>query len=639
MEKKLFQAESKRLLDLMIHSIYTHKEIFLRELISNGSDAMDKLHYLSLTDETARGVVDKFQMKLTVDPEKRELILSDTGIGMTLEELEANLGTIAKSGSLQFKEEMTKAENHEQDTVDIIGQFGVGFYSAFMVSKKVTVITKAYNSDQAYCWESEGADGYTITPCEKDGVGTTIIMTLLDDTEEEKYSEYLETYKLKSLVKKYSDYVRYPIVMDVEKSRPIEKEEADENEEIEYETYVEEETLNSMIPIWQRSRSEVSDEDCNQYYKEKFYDHEDPILTLRVNAEGAITYKAMLFIPSHTPYGYYTKEFEKGLQLYSSGVMIMDKCADLLPEHFRFVKGIVDSQDLSLNISRELLQHDRQLKVIASNIEKKIKSELQKLMKNHREKYEQFFGQFGLQLKYGVVSDFGMHKETLQDLLLFHSSTENKLVSLKEYVERMKEDQPYIYYACGESVKKIDQLPQTEPVREKGYEMLYLVDDIDEFVFQTLMKYADKEFKSINGDDLGLESDADKKQMEEQIEENKDLLTFVKEALKDSVHRVILSKKLKSHPVCLSSDSPISLEMEKYFKAMPGGATPDMKAERVLELNPNHAVFTALQDAYKNDQEKAKKYAEILYYQALLIADISLEDPARYTDLVCELMK
>ena len=639
MEKKLFQAESKRLLDLMIHSIYTHKEIFLRELISNGSDAMDKLHYLSLTDETARGVVDKFQMKLTVDPEKRELILSDTGIGMTLEELEANLGTIAKSGSLQFKEEMTKAENHEQDTVDIIGQFGVGFYSAFMVSKKVTVITKAYNSDQAYCWESEGADGYTITPCEKDGVGTTIIMTLLDDTEEEKYSEYLETYKLKSLVKKYSDYVRYPIVMDVEKSRPIEKEEADENEEIEYETYVEEETLNSMIPIWQRSRSEVSDEDCNQYYKEKFYDHEDPILTLRVNAEGAITYKAMLFIPSHTPYGYYTKEFEKGLQLYSSGVMIMDKCADLLPEHFRFVKGIVDSQDLSLNISRELLQHDRQLKVIASNIEKKIKSELQKLMKNHREKYEQFFGQFGLQLKYGVVSDFGMHKETLQDLLLFHSSTENKLVSLKEYVERMKEDQPYIYYACGESVKKIDQLPQTEPVREKGYEMLYLVDDIDEFVFQTLMKYADKEFKSINGDDLGLESDADKKQMEEQIEENKDLLTFVKEALKDSVRRVILSKKLKSHPVCLSSDSPISLEMEKYFKAMPGGATPDMKAERVLELNPNHAVFTALQDAYKNDQEKAKKYAEILYYQALLIADISLEDPARYTDLVCELMK
>ncbi len=639
MEKKLFQAESKRLLDLMIHSIYTHKEIFLRELISNGSDAMDKLHYLSLTDETARGVVDKFQMKLTVDPEKRELILSDTGIGMTLEELEANLGTIAKSGSLQFKEEMTKAENHEQDTVDIIGQFGVGFYSAFMVSKKVTVITKAYNSDQAYCWESEGADGYTITPCEKDGVGTTIIMTLLDDTEEEKYSEYLETYKLKSLVKKYSDYVRYPIVMDVEKSRPIEKEEADENEEIEYETYVEEETLNSMIPIWQRSRSEVSDEDCNQYYKEKFYDHEDPILTLRVNAEGAITYKAMLFIPSHTPYGYYTKEFEKGLQLYSSGVMIMDKCADLLPEHFRFVKGIVDSQDLSLNISRELLQHDRQLKVIASNIEKKIKSELQKLMKNHREKYEQFFGQFGLQLKYGVVSDFGMHKETLQDLLLFHSSTENKLVSLKEYVERMKEDQPYIYYACGESVKKIDQLPQTEPVREKGYEMLYLVDDIDEFVFQTLMKYADKEFKSINGDDLGLESDADKKQMEEQIEENKDLLAFVKEALKDSVHRVILSKKLKSHPVCLSSDSPISLEMEKYFKAMPGGATPDMKAERVLELNPNHAVFTALQDAYKNDQEKAKKYAEILYYQALLIADISLEDPARYTDLVCELMK
>lgn len=639
MEKKLFQAESKRLLDLMIHSIYTHKEIFLRELISNGSDAMDKLHYLSLTDETARGVVDKFQMKLTVDPEKRELILSDTGIGMTLEELEANLGTIAKSGSLQFKEEMTKAENHEQDTVDIIGQFGVGFYSAFMVSKKVTVITKAYNSDQAYCWESEGADGYTITPCEKDGVGTTIIMTLLDDTEEEKYSEYLETYKLKSLVKKYSDYVRYPIVMDVEKSRPIEKEEADENEEIEYETYVEEETLNSMIPIWQRSRSEVSDEDCNQYYKEKFYDHEDPILTLRVNAEGAITYKAMLFIPSHTPYGYYTKEFEKGLQLYSSGVMIMDKCADLLPEHFRFVKGIVDSQDLSLNISRELLQHDRQLKVIASNIEKKIKSELQKLMKNHREKYEQFFGQFGLQLKYGVVSDFGMHKETLQDLLLFHSSTENKLVSLKEYVERMKEDQPYIYYACGESVKKIDQLPQTEPVREKGHEMLYLVDDIDEFVFQTLMKYADKEFKSINGDDLGLESDADKKQMEEQIEENKDLLTFVKEALKDSVHRVILSKKLKSHPVCLSSDSPISLEMEKYFKAMPGEATPDMKAERVLELNPNHAVFTALQDAYKNDQEKAKKYAEILYYQALLIADISLEDPARYTDLVCELMK
>ena len=636
MEKKLFQAESKRLLDLMIHSIYTHKEIFLRELISNGSDAMDKLHYLSLTDEAARGIVEKFEMKLTVDKEKRELTLSDTGIGMNLEELEANLGTIAKSGSLKFKEEMAKAEGDNKDEVDIIGQFGVGFYSAFMVSKKVTVITKAYNSNQAYKWESEGADGYTIIPCEKDTVGTTIIMSLLDDTDEENYSEYLEIFKLKSLVKKYSDYIRYPILLDVEKSRPVEK--TSDDEEVQYETYIEEEVLNSMVPIWQRSRSEVSDEDCNQYYKEKFYDHEDPIATIRVNAEGVVTYKAMLFIPSHTPYGYYTKEFEKGLQLYSSGVMIMDKCADLLPEHFRFVKGIVDSQDLSLNISRELLQHNRQLKVIASNIEKKIKSELQKLLKNDREKYEKFYQQFGLQLKYGVVSDFGMHKETLQDLLLFHSSTENQLVSLKEYVERMKEDQPYIYYACGESIKKIDQLPQTELVREKGYEMLYLVDEIDEFVCQTLDSFLDKKFKSINGDDLGLESDEEKKQMEEQAEENKNLLTFVEEVLKDSVHRVILSKKLKSHPVCLSSDSPVSLEMEKYFKSLPG-ADATVKAEQVLELNPNHAVFTALKDAYENDQEKAKKYAEILYYQALLIADISLEDPARYTELVCELMK
>ena len=634
----MFQAESKRLLDLMIHSIYTHKEIFLRELISNASDAMDKLHYLSLTDEAARQAADKFQIKLSVDKEKRELTIEDAGIGMTLEELESHLGTIAKSGSLQFKEDMAKAEGEAED-IDIIGQFGVGFYSAFMVSQKVTVITKSYKSDQAYKWESEGAEGYTITPCEKDTVGTTIVMTLLTDTEEEHYSEYLETYTLRNLVKKYSDYIRYPILLDVEKSRPVEKASDDtDNQDVEYETYTEEETLNSMIPIWQRSRSEVSDEDCNQYYKEKFYDHEDPVATIRVNAEGAITYKAMLFIPAHTPYGYYTKEFEKGLQLYSSGVMIMDKCADLLPEHFRFVKGIVDSQDLSLNISRELLQHDRQLKVIASNIEKKIKSELQKMMKNDREKYEKFYGQFGLQLKYGVVNDFGMNKDTLKDLLLFHSSTENRLVSLKEYVERMKEDQPYIYYACGESIKKIDQLPQTELLRDKGYEMLYLVDEIDEFAFQTLNAYEEKSFKSINGDDLGLENEEEKKELEEQAEENKNLLTFVQEVLKDSVHRVILSKKLKSHPVCLSSDSPISLEMEKYLKSMPG-ADQQIKAEQVLELNGNHPVFAALKSAYENDQEKAKKYAEILYYQARLIADISLEDPTRYTELICELMK
>lgn len=639
----MFQAESKRLLDLMIHSIYTHKEIFLRELISNASDAMDKLHYLSLTDETARQAAGKFQIKLSVDKEKRELTIEDSGIGMTLEELEANLGTIAKSGSLQFKEDMKAAESSDEkaEAVDIIGQFGVGFYSAFMVSKKVTVITKSYKSEQAYQWTSEGADGYTIIPCEKASVGTTIIMTLLDDTEEEHYDTYLETYQLKTLVKKYSDYIRYPILLDVEKSRPVEKAEdasEDDQQEVEYETYTEEETLNSMIPIWQRSRSEVSDADCNQYYKEKFYDHEDPIATIRVNAEGAITYKAMLFIPSHTPYGYYTKEFEKGLQLYSSGVMIMDKCADLLPEHFRFVKGIVDSQDLSLNISRELLQHDRQLKVIASNIEKKIKSELQKLMKNDREKYEKFYGQFGLQLKYGVVNDFGMNKDTLKDLLLFHSSTENRLVSLKEYVERMKEDQPYIYYACGESVKKIDQMPQTELLRDKGYEMLYLIDEIDEFVFQTLTAYDEKQFKSINGDDLGLENEEEKKELEEQAEENKDLLNFVQESLKDMVHRVILSKKLKSHPVCLSSDSPISLEMEKYLKSLPG-ADQQVKADKVLELNGNHPVFAALKEAYEQDQEKAKKYAEILYYQAQLIADISLEDPTRYTELVCELMK
>ena len=638
MAKKQFKAESKRLLDLMINSIYTHKEIFLREIISNASDAIDKLCYISLTDDKVGLSRSDFNILITADKEARTLTVSDNGIGMTKEDMENNLGVIAKSGSFKFKSELAEKENNED--IDIIGQFGVGFYSAFMVSDKITVISKAYGCEEAFCWESEGADGYTITDTEKDTFGTDIIMHIKPDTDEEKYSDYLESYKIRSLIKKYSDYIRYPIKTEVEKSKSVETDEKDENgnPKTKYETYTEIETINSMIPIWQKNKSEVSDEEANDFYKEHFYDSEDPARVIRVNAEGAVSYKAMLFIPSKAPYGYFTKEYEKGLQLYTSGVLIMDKCADLLPEHFRFVKGVVDSQNLSLNISRELLQHDRQLKTIAANLEKKIKSELKKMMTDSPENYEKFYNAFGLQLKYGVVNDFGMHKEMLQDLLMFHSSTEGKLTSLSDYIKRMPSEQQYIYFAAGESVKMIDSLPQTEQIKDKGYEMLYMTDDVDEFVVQMLGAYEEKQFKSINDNDLGLETEEEKKETEKQSEDNKDLLEAIKETLSESVSKVIVSHKLKSHPVCLSTEGPITLEMEKYFASMPG-AEQAPKAVRVLEINPSHKVFDALKNAFgADDKEKIKKYSYILYNEALLIAGLPVDDPSALAEAISELM-
>ena len=639
MAKKQFKAESKRLLDLMINSIYTHKEIFLREIISNASDALDKLCYLSLTDDKVGMSRSDFFISVRPDKDARTLTVSDNGIGMTDEEMEKNLGVIANSGSLKFKNDLDKTEKDEKD-IDIIGQFGVGFYSAFMVADHVKVISKAYGSDKAYCWESDGADGYTITETEKAAVGTDIIMSIKPDTEEESYGEFLETYRLRSLIKKYSDYIRYPIRMDIEKTRSVETDETDENgnKKTKTETYIENETINSMVPIWQRSKSEVSDEDCKKFYKEHFFDPEDPVRVIRVNAEGAVQYKAMLFIPSRAPYDYFTKEYEKGLQLYTSGVMIMDKCSDLIPEHFRFVRGVVDSQNLSLNISREILQHDRQLRTIAANLEKKIKSELKKMMTDDREGYDKFYNAFGLQLKYGIANEYGIHKELLSDLIMFFSSTEKKLVSLSEYVSRMPEEQKYIYYACGESVSKLDTLPQTELIRDKGYEILYMTDSVDEFVVRMLGKFEDKEFKSVNDKDLGIETDEEKKETEKKAEESRELLDFVKESLGGKVKDVRISSKLKSHPVCLTTDGEITLEMEKYFKSLPGSEMGGIQAERVLELNPEHPAFKALEKAFETDREKAGKYAEILYTQSLLIAGMDIENPAEYADLVCSLM-
>lgn len=638
MAKKQFKAESKRLLDLMINSIYTHKEIFLREIISNASDAIDKLCYLSLTDDSVGMNRGDFEITVLINKENRTITVSDNGIGMNAEDMEKNLGIIANSGSFKFKNEHADEKNDGE--IDIIGQFGVGFYSAFMVSDKVEVISKAYGSETANKWESSGADGYTITECEKDTVGTEIIMYIKADTDDENYGEFLETYRLRSLIKKYSDYIRYPIKMDIEKTRSIETDEVDENgnKKTKTESYTEREAVNSMVPIWQKSKSEASDEDCKSFYKEHFYDSEDPARVIRINAEGTFEYKAMIFIPSKAPYGYFTKEFEKGLQLYTSGVMIMDKCEDLLPEHFRFAKGVVDSQNLSLNISREILQHDKQLKVIAGNIEKKIKAELKKMMTDDRETYEKFWQAFGIQLKYGVVNDFGMHKNLLWDLLMFYSSTEKKLVSLSEYISRMPEDQKFVYYACGESVTKIDALPQTELVKDKGFEILYMTDSVDEFVAQMLNGFEDKQFKSVNDNDLGLETDEEKKDTEKAAEENKEILEFVKEALSGEVANVRISNKLKSHAVCLTTEGPVTLEMEKYFKSIPGGEGMAAKAEKVLEINPNHHVMEALKTAFETDKEKAKKYAKILYSQSLLIAGLDIENPAEYADLVCELM-
>ena len=630
MEKQQFKAESKRLLDLMINSIYTHQEIFLREIISNASDAMDKLAYLSLTDQNVGLSRSDFAIDITVDEKERLLTVSDNGIGMSREDMEENLGTIAKSGSLQFKKDM-----EQQEDIDIIGQFGVGFYSAFMVADAVTVISRKYGSDEAWMWQSSGADGYTITQCEKDAAGTQVIMHLKADTEDENYSRFLQEHELRSLVRKYSDYIRYPIRMDVTKTRV--KEETKDSDKPEYETYTENETLNSMVPLWQRAKKDVTEEEYNRFYQEKFFDYENPLATIHLSIEGNITYKALLYIPARAPYDFYTKEYKKGLQLYSSGVLIMENCEDLLPEHFRFVKGIVDSQDLSLNISREMLQHDRQLKLIASNLEKKIKSELKKLLENDREKYEKFFNAFGRNLKYGLVSEYGMHKELLQDLMLFWSSKEQKLVTLQEYVDGMAEGQEHIYFAAGESRQRLSQLPQMELLQDKGYDVLFFTEDVDEFIPQTLQKFAEKDFKNIASDDLGLTSDEEKKAMEEKNEAAKPTLDFIKETLGDRVKDVRLSATLKSHPVCLVPDEGMSFEMEKYFQKM----NPEMgfKAGRILELNPEHAVFATLQIAVAQDPEKAKKYVEVLYDQALLMAGLPIDNPTEYTDRICSLMQ
>lgn len=626
MAKKEFKSESKRLLDLMINSIYTHKEIFLRELISNASDAIDKLCFIALTDDKLNMSRDDFKIFIKPDKENRTLTITDNGIGMDKDDLENNLGTIASSGSYKFKQEMSE----KQDDIDIIGQFGVGFYSAFMVAKKITVVTKKYGCDTAYKWESDGADGYEITETERDEIGTTIVLEIKDNTEEENYDEFLEQYRIQGLIKKYSDYIRYPIMMDMTHSRV--KEETKDSEKPEYEDYTETETLNSMLPIWQRAKKDVKQEEYDNFYREKFMAMDKPLHTIVTSVEGVVTYKALLFIPSQAPYDYYTKEYKKGLQLYSSGVLIMENCKELLPEHFRFVKGIVDSADLSLNISREMLQHDRHLITIAQNIEKKIKNELTSMLANDRENYEKFFNAFGRQLKYGVSADYGMHKEELQDLLMYYSSTEKKLVTLSEYVDRMKEDQKFIYFAVGENISSIDNLPQTELLRSKGYEILYCTEEIDEFSLQTLMQYKDKKFCSATNDDLGIENDENK----EEEKDSSAILTFVKETLGDKVSEVVASKKLVSHPVCLTAKGGISFEMEKYFNAV----QPDsgMKAQRVLELNMNHSAVKAMESAVQTDIEKAKKYAELLYDQALLIAGLPIENPGEYADLVCSLM-
>lgn len=635
MAKKQFKSESKRLLDLMINSIYTHKEIFLREIISNASDAIDKLCYISLTDDKVGLSREDFKISIRVDRDARTITVSDNGVGMTAQELEQNLGVIAKSGSLQWKREVTD----KPEDMDMIGQFGVGFYSAFMVAKKVTVLSRAYGAETASAWVSTGADGYTISEAEKDTVGTDIVMELKDDSEDEHYSEYLEEHTLHNIVRKYSDYIRWPIEMDVTRSRQVETEEIGEDGQNKktWEDYTETEVINSRIPIWQRPKSEVSDEECMQFYREKFYDFEEPVAVIRIAAEGLTSYKALLFIPAVAPVNYFTKEYEAGLQLYTAGVMIMEHCAELLPEHFRFVRGVVDSQDLSLNISREMLQHDRQLKVIRTNLEKKIKAELKRLLENEREKYDRFYKSFGIQLKYGILNGFGANKEMLQDLLMFYSSRAEGNVTLAEYAQNMPEEQKYIYYACGENIAVLKNLPQAESVRERGYEILYLTDNADEFVVKMLAQYEEKEFRSVTDDDLGLLTDDEKKKTEALETEHRALLDFVKESLGERVAAVKLSEKLKSNPVCLSTQGGVTLEMERYFASLPG-QTETVKAERVLELNPEHRAFAALRDALAGDRERAAKYAELLYGQSQLIAGLAPEDPVRFTELVSELM-
>lgn len=627
MQTKEFKAESKRLLDMMINSIYTHKEIFLREIISNASDAIDKLYFKSLTDTSVGMKKSDFAITIAIDKENRTLTVSDNGIGMTEEDLENNLGTIANSGSFAFKK-----DNDLGDDVDIIGQFGVGFYSTFMVAKEVTVVTKAFGNDQAYKWTSDGVEGYTIEECDKpDGAGTTITLKLKDDTDDEKYSTYLDQYQIQSLVKKYSDYIRFPIRMEVDHTHYNE-----EGKEPEVHKAIE--TLNSMTPIWKKNKSELKDEDYNNFYMEKFGDYEPPVAHIHSKNEGVATYDALLYIPARAPFDYYSKDYEKGLQLYSSGVMIMEKCADLLPDWFSFVKGVVDSEDLSLNISRELLQQDRQLKIIAKNLEKSIKNELAKLLKNDREKYEKFYSVFGLQFKFGIYQSYGAANETLKDLLMFPSSFDGKNVTLKEYVSRMKEDQKEIYYACGETKERIEMLPQLEKIKDKGYEVLYFTQDVDEFAIKVMINYDGKPFKSISDADLDLDTEEEKEEAKKLDEENKDMFTFMQEAIADKVKTVRLSKKLKTHPVCLSSDGSITIEMEKVLNAMPQNDGNKVKAEKALEINPNHPIFEKLKDLYANDKDKLKDYAKLLYDQALLIEGMSIDNPVEFANLVCELM-
>lgn len=623
MEVKQFQAESKKLLNMMINSIYTHKEIFLRELISNASDAIDKIYYKTLSDESLVFNKEDYYIKIDVDKENRSLTIKDAGIGMTKDELEENLGVIAKSGSFDFKE-----DNQLKDGHDIIGQFGVGFYSSFMVAQKVTVISKALEGNEAYRWESEGVEGYTIEAAQKDSVGTEITLKLKENTEDENYDEYLEEYRLKAIIKRYSDFIRYPIKMDIRSSRPK------EGTEGEFEDYTEEQIINSMVPIWRKNKNELTDQDYENFYSEKHYGFDKPLKHIHISVDGAISYNAILYIPESIPFDYYTKEFTKGLELYSSGVLIMEKCEDLLPDYFSFVKGLVDSDDLTLNISREVLQHDRQLKLIAKNIKNKIKNELLNLLKNSREEYEKFYKSFGRQLKYGIYSEYGSHKEDLQDLILFYSSKEKKMVTLKEYVGRMAEDQKYIYYAAGESIERIDKLPQVESVDEKGYEILYFTEDVDEFAIRMVNVYEEKEFKSVSSEDLGFETE-DQESTEEK-EENKELFKYMTEILKDQVKDVKISKRLKSHPVCLTNEGDLTIEMEKTLNAMPTGQS--IKAEKVLEINGNHDIFTKLKDAFEKDKEKLDLYTKVLYNQTLLIEGLPIEDPVEFTNNMIKLM-
>ena len=628
MKKKQFKAESKKLLDMMINSIYTHKEIFLRELISNASDAIDKLYFRSLTDESVGKNKEDFFIKVDIDKENRNLIITDNGIGMTSEELENNLGTIAKSGSLDFKKD--NAESDKKDDVEIIGQFGVGFYSAFMVSDLVTVESKAFGSDQAYRWTSTGADGYTIEPCDKEDVGTVITLHIKEDTENEKYDEFLETYKISGLIKKYSDYIRYPIKMDFESSRPV------EGKEGEYESFTETRTVNSMIPLWRKNKSEISEEEYERFYSEKFYDFEKPARIIHTKTEGQATFDALMFIPKKPAYDYYSKEFEKGLALYSNGVLIMDKCPDLLPDYFSFVRGLVDSADLSLNISREVLQHDHQLKLIARTIEKKIKNELTKMLNNEREAYEEFYKSFGVQLKFGIYNEFGAHKDSLKDLVMFYSSTEKKLVTLSEYVSRMKDGQDKIYYACGDSAEKIDMLPQIDALKEKGYEVLYCTDNVDEFALKMLDEYDGKKFANVCAEEIDLSTEDEKKQLEEQNESGKDMLEEMKNILSGAVQSVKFTNRLKNYPACLSSEGNISVEMEKILNSMP--TDNKVKADIVLELNASHPVAEKLKTLYTENKDSFNKFTKLLYDQARLIGGMTIENPSEFINMISELM-